>query len=276
MRLAGVDFTSAPSRRKPITVALGSLRGDAVVALDAVVAHADFASFSGWLRSPGPWLAACDFPFGLPRELVESLGWPREWLPLMRHYTGLSRAEVRTTFQAFCAARPAGNKFAHRACDRYSTASPSMKWVNPPVAFMLHAGIGLLLDAGVQIAALHPGDPGRVALEGYPGLLARELIGRRSYKSDTRAMQTNARREARVELLRRLEGGESRLGLRLALGAGQRAALLDDGSADLLDAVLCLMQAAWAAERPGWGLPDDVDPLEGWIVSAVPDPLSRP
>jgi hypothetical protein len=149
-----------------------------------------------------------------------------------------------------------------------------MKWVNPPVAFMLHAGIGLLLDAGVQIATLHPGDPARVALEGYPGLLARELIGRRSYKSDTRAMQTPERREARVELLRRLEAGESRLGLGLSLGAAQRAALLDDGSADRLDAVLCLMQAAWAAARPGWGLPDVVDPLEGWIVSALP--LSRP
>jgi len=121
----------------------------------------------------------------------------------------------------------------------------------------------------VQIATLHPGDPGRVALEGYPGLLARELIGRRSYKSDTRSMQTLARRDARVELLRRLEAGESRLGLALALDASQRASLVDDASADRLDAVLCLMQAAWAAKRPGWGLPDDVDPLEGWIVSAV-------
>jgi hypothetical protein len=269
MRRAGVDFTSAPSRRKPITVALAKAHGDSTLMLEEIVAHADFASFSAWLRSPGPWLAAFDFPFGLPRVLVETLGWPREWLPLTRHYTGLSRAEIRATFQAFCAARPAGSKFAHRACDAFSTASPSMKWVNPPVAFMLHAGIPLLLDAGVQIATLHPGDPGRVALEGYPGLLARELIGRRSYKSDTRSMQTLSRRDARVELLRRLERGESRLGLALALDASQRASLVDDASADRLDAVLCLMQAAWAAERPGWGLPDDVDPLEGWIVSAV-------
>jgi hypothetical protein len=144
-----------------------------------------------------------------------------------------------------------------------------MKWVNPPVAFMLHAGIGLLLDAGVRIATLHPGDPARVALEGYPGLLARELIGRRSYKSDTRAMQTPGRRDARIELLARLERGESRLGLALGLDAAQRRALIDDGSADRLDAVLCLMQAAWASGRPNFGLPDDVDPLEGWIVSAV-------
>ena len=268
MRLAGVDFTSAPSRRKPITVALGALH-DGTVSVRRIDAHADFASFSAWLRTPGPWLAAFDFPFGLPRALVESLGWPTEWLPLALHYTGLGRAEIRSALQAFCAARPVGNKFAHRACDAFSTASPSMKWVNPPVAFMLHAGIGLLLDAGVTISTLHPGDPDRVALEGYPGLLARELIGRRSYKSDTRAMQTAARRDARIDLLRRLEGGESRLGLRLELGADQRTALVDDGTADRLDAVLCLMQAAWASQRPRYGLPDDVDPLEGWIVSAV-------
>ena len=33
----------------------------------------------------------------------------------------------------------------------------------------------------------------RVALEGYPGLLARELIGTRSYKADDAARQTAAR-----------------------------------------------------------------------------------
>jgi hypothetical protein len=268
MQLAGVDFTSAPSRRKPITVALGSLRGDSVVALGAVVAHPDFASFAAWLRSPGPWLAACDFPFGLPRALVESLGWPREWLALTRHYTSLSRAEIRTTFQAFCAARPVGNKFAHRACDAFSTASPSMKWVNPPVAFMLHAGIGLLLDAGVQIATLHPGDPARVALEGYPGLLARELIGNRSYKSDDAHKRTDDRLWARLAIVDALLEGRTRLKLSLTIEPGLRAALLDDASGDALDAVLCLVQAAWAAGQPGYGLPAQIDPLEGWIVSA--------
>ena len=30
------------------------------------------------------------------------------------------------------------------------------------------------------------------------------------------------------------------------------------------------MQAAWAASRPGWGLPEGADPLEGWIVTALP------
>ena len=72
--LAGVDFTSRPSRRKPITVALGHLEHGAVQ-LEAVRTHADFESFALWLRSPGPWLAVFDLPFGLPRELVQTLGW---------------------------------------------------------------------------------------------------------------------------------------------------------------------------------------------------------
>jgi hypothetical protein len=49
--------------------------------------------------------------------------------------------------------------------------------------------------------------------------------------------------------------------------------LLGDARGDHIDAVLCLVQAAWSAQRastpgPGYGLPEQVDPLEGWIVTA--------
>jgi hypothetical protein len=263
----GVDFTSAPTVRKPITVARGSVFG-ARVSLLRVDALASFAAFESVLHETGPWVGAFDFPFGLPRELVEALDWPRDWHALMRHYAALSRPQIRATFAAFCAARPAGAKFAHRACDRPAGSSPSMKWVNPPVAFMLHAGVPRLIEAGVHLPALHGGDAQRVALEGYPGLLARELIGSRSYKSDDRARQTPERLIARKDLIDALEQGRTRLALRLHLSHAQRDALVADAAGDRLDAVLCLMQAAWAARRPGHGLPATVDPLEGWIVTA--------
>ena len=265
--LIGVDFTSAPSAKKPITVARGQLHGERVT-LRRVDALPSFAAFEALLREPGPWIGAFDFPFGLPRELVEALDWPREWVALMRHYEGLSRPQIRDTFAAFCAARPAGAKFAHRASDIPARASPSMKWVNPPVAFMLHAGVPRLVAAGVHLPALHPGDATRVALEGYPGLLAREILGARSYKSDARARQTAARLIARKDLVDGLEQGRTRLGLRLRLTHAQRDALAADASGDRLDAVLCLMQAAWASTRAGHGLPGAVDALEGWILTA--------
>jgi hypothetical protein len=269
--LAGIDFTSRPTARKPITVALGRLE-QGVVRLERVEEHASFESFSAWLHSPGPWLGAFDFPFGLPRELVLALGWPTHWLPLMRHYAALPRERIRATFAAFCDARPVGGKFAHRACDIPAGSSPSMKWVNPPVAYMLHAGVPLLIDAGMHLPGLHDGDESRVALEGYPGLLARELLGTRSYKSDEKARQTPERLIARKDLVEALEQGRSRLALRLRLSHAQRDALVADASGDRLDAVLCLVQAAWSSLRPGFGLPAHIDPLEGWIATVPATP----
>jgi len=265
--LAGIDFTSRPTARKPITVAIGHLH-HGVLRLDRIDTHPSFESLAGWLAATDPWLGVFDLPFGLPRELVLALGWPTEWAALMQHYAALSRDEIRTAFAAFCDARPAGQKFAHRATDGPAGSSPSMKWVNPPVAYMLHAGVPLLMAAGVHLPGLHAGDTTRVALEGYPGLLARELLGTRSYKSDEKARQTPERLIARIDLVDALDRGATRLGLRLKLTHAQREALIQDASGDRLDAALCLVQAAWASTQPGFGLPAAIDPLEGWIVSA--------
>ena len=276
-RLIGVDFSSAPSRRKPIMVAQGRRQGQ-VVRLTGLLGFDKLADFGEFLAAPvdadsdtdadRAWLGAFDFPFGLPRELVEALGWPLAWLPLMQHYAALSRADIRASFAAFCDARPVGGKFAHRACDLPAGASPSMKWVNPPVAYMLHAGVPLLMAAGVDMPGLRAGDAQRIALEAYPGLLAREILGRRSYKNDAKAKQTAERLIARKDLLEALDQGRTRLGLRLKLSHAQRDDLVADASGDRLDAVLCLMQAAWALDQPGYGFPAAIDPLEGWIVSA--------
>ena len=134
----------------------------------------------------------------------------------------------------------------------------------------------LFIDAGVHLPGLHDGDVQRVVLEGYPGLLARELIGSRSYKSDDRAKHTPERLIARKDLLEALGQGRTRLGIRLRVSHAQRDALVADASGDLLDAVLCLMQAAWASGQDGHGVPPDVDSLEGWIVSAVHPPRRLP
>lgn len=272
--LFGCDFSSAPTTRKPIVVAVGEMAGTGGVRLASLQRFATLEAWGRWLRETPAWVGGFDFPFSLPRELVEHLKWPLEWAPLMAHYASLGRAEIRDTFAAFCAARPAGGKFAHRAADAPAGSSPSMKWVNPPVAFMLHAGVPPLLAAGASLPGLHAGiHEDRIALEAYPGLLARELIGRRSYKSDDLAKQTPERLAARTDLLAGLEAGTTRLGLHLQLDADQRAELLADARGDHIDAVLCLLQAAWGLQRaaspgPGYGLPVQFDPLEGWIVTA--------
>ena len=266
-RIHGIDFTSAPSRTKRIVVASGSL-GDGALAIDSLETFTDWPSYEAWLRLPGPWVGGFDFPFSLPRELVETLGWPTAWQALIAHYASLSRGEIRDRFKAFCDARPKGAKFAHRACETPAGASPSMKWVNPPVAWMLHAGAPRLIDAGVHIPCLKDGDRSRVALEAYPGHVARSIVGHTSYKSDDRAKQTPGRRAARARIVKAMEDGACDWLPRLVLAKAIRRQCLADGSGDTLDAVLCALQAAHGQQhrRRNFGLPRGLAPMEGWIV----------
>lgn len=276
--LLGCDFSSAPNAKKQIVLAVGSLTHGRVQLLK-LERLTSLASFAIWLQGNPSWLGAFDLPFGLPRELVQVLGWPEDWPSCIAHFASLSRDQIRAEFSAFCNARPAGGKFAHRATDRVALSSPSMKWVNPPVAFMLHAGVPILLASGAYFPGLQSPPPekghhfARVALEAYPGMLARQILGTRSYKADDRARQTPDRLIARKDLINALERGATPLGFRLKLTHAQRDAVADDPSGDALDATLCLMQAAWAQVRhdagdANYGLPADLDPLEGWIVTA--------
>jgi hypothetical protein len=150
-----------------------------------------------------------------------------------------------------------------------------MRWTNPPVAWMMHAGIGRMLDAGLSFPAHRVAGRGqarrRIALEAYPGFTARQVC-RRSYKSDTPAMQTGERRANRRAILNALVAGEAGLDVRLEVSAALERRMIADGAGDLLDAAICSLQAAHASRLPRYGFPRNLDPLEGWIASVPPPP----
>ena len=271
----GVDFTSRPTLQKSITLARGHLLGD-TLQLSAVERLPSFAAFEASLREPGPWVAAFDFPFGLPREFATEIGWLAEngrstWASMTRKLKAISRETLTTHCRAYCDARPAGAKLAHRTIDRLAGSSSSMKWVNPPVAYMLLEGAPRLLAAGVHIPGQHLGDMNRIALEAYPGYLARSIT-RASYKNDQRAKQTPALAKARREIIAAMVSGNYALAIPVAAPKTLLRAMQLDASGDSLDAVLCALQAAWAWQRRNerYGLPHDMDPIEGWIATVSP------
>jgi hypothetical protein len=263
--LWGVDFSSAPTRRKPITLARGRREGASLrlLALDALPT---LAAFEALLAEPGPWFGAFDFPFGLPREFVASLalGESPDAVIAELQRRCVDRMAWRALVDAWGNGRPAGRRLVHRATDTAHavTSSSPLQTRYVPVGFMYFEGLARLVAADLGLPGLRRGDPLRLAVEGYPGRLAFELIGRRSYKNEA----TPERLIARKDLLEALEQGRSTLGLRLRLTHAQRDAIAADTAGDRLDAVLCLMQAAWAEAQPGHGVPVDVDPVEGWIV----------
>jgi hypothetical protein len=263
MLLAGIDFTCSPSRRKPVTLALGALDGEQlrVVALEA---FATLDGFDAWLATPGPWLGAFDFPFGLPRTFVEANGFGATCAEVIAtvHARCPTRMRWRALIDAWGHTQPAGAKLLHRRTDTASevTSTSPLQTRYVPVGLMYYEGVMRLVRAGVTMPGLYAGDAGRIALEGYPRRLAHALIGRRSYKNH----DLSDRAAAREAIASALEAG--RTGTVLRLDAALRRSLIADASGDRLDAVLCLVQAARASRRVGYGLPRDVDAVEGWIV----------
>ncbi|HLX79181.1 MAG TPA: DUF429 domain-containing protein [Burkholderiales bacterium] len=260
MKIFGVDFTSAPRKAKAITVAHGFL-GKNLLSIEKIERLESFDAFEALLRYPGPWIGGFDFPFGLPRELVRDLGWPRNWRRLVAFCAGLSRREWRGILDGYRATRPAGRKYAHRATDLPAGSSSPMKLVNPPVALMFHEGAPRIAEAGAHVPGLASGDRSRIALEAYPGLFARRILGSVSYKNDSKAKQTIGRLTARKKLLEKIP---------VETSEQIRRQLVDDASGDSLDAVICALQAAWGWQRRrrNFGLPARIEPCEGWIVSA--------
>jgi hypothetical protein len=265
MLLAGVDFTCKPSAKKPVMVALGRLeRGRLRVA--ALESFATLAGFESWLATPGPWLGAFDFPFGLPRAFVEANGLGTRCAEVIArvHERCPNRMAWRALIDAWGNAQPAGARLLHRRTDAASpvTSTSPLQTRYVPVGLMYYEGVARLVRGGVTMPGLHVGDPERIALEGYPRRLAHALIERRSYKNEDLADRAAAR-EAIVQALTARPLSE---GATLSLDAIMRRSLIADASGDRLDAVLCLVQAARASCRHRFGLPATMDPVEGWIV----------
>ena len=277
MLIHGVDFTSAPGRRKGITVASGTV-ARRTLKIERITALEGWPQFEAWLLLPGPWVGGFDFPFGLPREAVRDLGWPQAWPDMVRHCTGLGRVALRSALDAYREGREVGNKYPHRLGDRAAGSHSPVKLVNPPVALMFLEGAQRLLSAGVHMPSTFAGDRGRVALEAYPGFAVRQLSnGARppSYKNDARVKQTAAQRNVRKQIVGRLVEEGLPGGVRLETTPGLLRTLVADGTGDSLDAVLCALQAAqaWMSPEANFGLPAGLDPLEGWIAT-VPGPAS--
>jgi hypothetical protein len=274
--LLGVDFTSAPRAAKPITVARGRLAPGAL-RIERIAALESFAAFEALLTDPGPWVGGFDFPFGLPREAVHDLGWPAQWDALVRHCAALGKERFRAALDRYRASRPMGARYAHRATDTPARSHSPLKLVNPPVALMFLAGAPRLLAADVTIPGIRDADHSRIAVEAYPGLAARAIV-QTPYKSDDRAKQTAERRRARAHIVAALVHDRAGFGFRLDGSCGLLRSLTRDPTGDRLDAVLAAMQAAWCWDRRSrrYGLPDDIDPCEGWIAMASATPARVP
>jgi hypothetical protein len=270
MRVLGMDFTSNPGRRKAIT-ALHCTFDDGILHAERLEEWRSLDQFESALQADGQWIAGIDFPFGQSRKFIINAGWPESWAEYVAYAASLGRANFRAGLDGYRQTRATGDREHRRQTDLRAGSVSPQKLYGVPVGLMFFEGAPRLLTSGVTIPWLRRGDPDRIAVEAYPGLLARRLIGRRSYKNDAAGKRTADHYCARCHMLNAILGGA--LTSSYGLHVRSDLDLVSDPTGDRLDSLLCAIQAAWAWSKrdSGFGAPDNIDALEGWIA----DPALR-
>ena len=268
MKIYGIDFTSAPKRDKPVVVA-DCDASERQLTLKRFIEFSDWPAFDLWLSEDEEWVGGFDFPFGLPRRFVNAQGWPGDWPGMVKACVRGGKARfVDAAMRAFVGARSVEDK--HRKTDLAARShSPLKTRTNPPVGLMFYEGASRLVAHDIHVPELNETRSRKIALEAYPGF-AISRLGERYYKNDT-ADSAKKNLAARKRVLDQLKNRSSdALSCSVVLADKALLGPLLHASGDWLDAVLCATQAHWSWQRKDshFGLPRDVDPVEGWIVSA--------
>jgi hypothetical protein len=211
MHVVGIDFTSSPTSRKPVTCIHCTLT-ERVLRADVLEEWSDFTQFEKTLGNPGPWIAGIDFPFGQSRTFIENACWPNNWTGYVAYAASLGRQGFRAALEAYRDRRPVGDKEHRRATDKAASSISPQKLYGVPVGLMFFEGAPRLLKSGVKIPFLHNGDSTRTVVEAYPGVLVRQLVGRAGYKNDAPRKQTASQGLTRRAILEHILGDERKNG----------------------------------------------------------------
>ena len=260
MRIYGIDFTSSPKPNKPIACAEAWLESD-ILQIHRLHCFTNFPDFMEFLQRSPIWIAGMDFPLGQPRKLIENRQWGDTWAAYVSLIGQMTKQEFVETLNQYRQGRAEGDREHLRQTDRLTGAISPMKIYGVPVGKMFFEGAPRMLDAGFNILPCHITADPRIVMEVYPAIAARKLIGKHSYKSDTKQKQTTEMQVYRQKILSELNQSEFAINIDQTLV--EQA--ISDASGDTLDAILAAIQAASASCKPDFGIPQSCDRLEGWI-----------
>lgn len=267
MRIFGIDFTSAPKKSKPIVCCAAILK-KRTLTIEELETWNSFQPFDAFLNSPGPWQTGFDLPFGQPAALIQQLGWPTTWSEYVKIVSTMTKQEFVAALEDFSRSQPAGQKHLFRETDRIASACSPMMIYGVPVAKMFYEAAPRLLNSAIRITPCRANGDTRSAVETYPALVARQIVGRRSYKSSTAKADSVEKRQARSEIADGLTSSEiqATYGVSVQLPPNEQKQCTEDFTGDKIDSVLCCLQAAWSHLTRNSGVPSSVNTEEGWIV----------
>ncbi len=253
MRIVGVDFTAAPSKRKPIVLASGALEGSRVTRVHLATLEKSLA-FEYFLQERGFLRIGIDAPLSMPLEFLSSLGLA-SWEEGIEWVAKSDKKTYSAAIRQYANAHPAGQKEPKRACDRLHMAASPLKLFNPGVGWMHYAlAYRLCLLKGHVLPFSTDTGTGAI-VEVYPSVFAKKRIGNASYKNDPAEDPDRVtRRGILVNALHEF----------LEITPEIEARAIADSQGDVLDALIALAQTAFSLDE----VATQPSAQEGWIYGA--------
>jgi hypothetical protein len=109
MRIFGLDFTSRPTPKKPITCSVCELENNKLWVL-SFLSIPGFNSFESFCEAEGAWVTGMDFPFGMPRKLIDHLQYPHAWERYVAKFGSLTRQNFIDLLTDYKSKQPKGAK----------------------------------------------------------------------------------------------------------------------------------------------------------------------
>ncbi len=243
-RIIGIDWSGAADAGRRIHIAEGRL-ADSGLRLTALRraeelpgAHRQRETclpvLCAWLAAQGPCAVGLDFPFGLPRQLVDA----PDWVSFVAGFPDRFRSPE--AFRDWCRARSGGRELKRRSdIETRTPFSPYNLRMYRQTYWGITALLAPLVANGAAVALpmqpAHPGLPW--LLEACPASLLKRLGVYTPYKGHGTEL-----RDARAHILETLRARERLRKPRRAM-VDQ---IVDDSGGDALDAVIAGLAAARA------------------------------
>lgn len=271
MKIIGIDFTSVPSQKKPLPCVHSVYKKKHGLVLDRIDFLNDFQQFETIMDQKGPWVLGIDCPLGLPHAFLSGTSLQGEWKEYIASISDLSWNEFEAMISEFKSGQPSKRKESLRLTDELARAMSPLKLLNPPLAKMFYELAPRLFASEASVLPFQKKDENRIVLETYPAVLARRFAGK--YKGASKVHTQSELQDSRKAILKGISSYEfsDEFGFQVEVGEEIMIKALEDSNGDVLDSVLCAVQAAWAFQnkKKNYGMPDfshSVVSSEGWIV----------
>ena len=272
MKIHGICFTHAPHKGKPIFCASGSYTAKRGLHIQQVESLDSLRDFELFLQRSGPWVTGVNFPIGQPWNFLKKMSLPDHWAGYIRSLARWDEAVFEKKVKSYIKKFKAGNGGSLRITDSLAHGQSPLMLTGESLGKNFFAGAKRLRDAGVSVPPCAVKKENRVVVEVCPELVARRFAYR--YKETRKKSELQqAAEDARKSILSGLKSSEfeAEFGFTVELEGAVSLKSVEDSKGRYLDAVLAMIQAAWAYsnKRKNFGIPAFEHPIvqsEGWIV----------